>query len=191
VVSRRLTVAGRGAFIGILSEEGLRALRRGGHGAAAALCAPDLAADAVRFVDLSEREALEAAPDARLAALYDAPFPARPFVRGTPAAEGPEATIELRIQPDLACLRGHFPRLPVVPGATQLGWALEFGSLVLGTPRATRALHLVKFERIIQPGRSIRLRVAAEAGGTVLRFEYASGAGRHSTGRIETSDDDG
>jgi 3-hydroxymyristoyl/3-hydroxydecanoyl-(acyl carrier protein) dehydratase len=191
VVSRRLTVAGRAAFIGILSEEGLRALRRGGHKAAAALSAPDLPADAVRFVDLSEREALDAAPDAGLPALYCAPFPAFPFVRGTPAAEGPEATIELRIQPDLDCLRGHFPMLPVVPGATQLGWALEFASLLLGTPRATRALQSIKFERIIQPGRSLRLRIAAETGGTALRFEYASGAGRHSAGRIETSDDDG
>lgn len=158
--------------------------------AAAAHCAPDLAADVVRFVDLSEREALEAAPDAGLPALFAAPFPARPFVRGAPAAEGLQATLELSIQPDLACLRGHFPTLPVVPGATQLGWALEFGALVLGTPGAMRALHSVKFERIIQPGRSLRLRIAAETGGTVLRFEYTSGMGRHSAGRIETRDDD-
>lgn len=165
-------------------------LRREGHAAAAHACAHDLRADDVRFVDASVRQALESATDAGLDALYRAPFPARPFVTGAPLRQGATATISLRIQPDLACLRGHFPGLPVVPGAIQLGWALEFGVAFLGARAVLRAVRTVKFERIIQPGRSIRLHLSTEPGSDALRFEYASDSGRHSIGRIETGQTD-
>lgn len=191
MISRRLHVDGRTACIGILSEEGLRELRRQGHEAVASICAPDLPAVNVRFVDASQHQALEAASNADLTALYAAPFPSRPFVMAIHTAERQATTIDLRIQPDLGCLCGHFPMLPIVPGAAQLGWALEFGAEILGTPPMMRAIRSVKFERIIQPGRSLRLRIAADVGASALRFEYGSGIGRHSAGRIETRGSDG
>lgn len=186
VISRHLHVDGRTACIGILSKTGLRALRRNGHEAVAAACAHGLRPDDVRFVDLSKLEALETTSDAELAVLYAAPFPARPFVSATRAAEAQAATIDLRVQPDLGCLRGHFPALPIVPGAAQLGWVLEFGAEMLGTSPTMGAVRSVKFERIIQPGRSLRLHIVAESGTSTLRFEYASEMGKHSAGRIET-----
>lgn len=191
VTSRRLQFGGRSAWIGILSEVGLDALRRTGHEAVARLCAPDLPAAVVRFVDHAERESIENASDAELASLYARPFPSRPLVTRAHSGDGPAVTIELRVQPDLHCLRGHFPTIPVVPGAAQLGWALQFGAENLGTSPAMRAVRSVKFERIIQPGRLLRLRLAAEGGTSVLRFEYASDLGRHSAGRIETRATDG
>lgn len=187
--SRRLWVDGWTAWIGILSEEGLRALRRGGHEAVAGRCAPDLRASQVRFVDESLRELLASASDDDAAALYSAPFPARPCIAGRRIVDGHAATIDLRIPPDLDCLRGHFPELPVVPGAAQLGWALEFGAEMLGVPATVRSLRSVKFERIIQPGRAVTLELAFEPDSRTLRFQYASASGRHSAGRIETRDD--
>jgi hypothetical protein len=186
VISRRLRFQGREAWIGILSEEALGALRRNGHDAVAGICAPDLPAADVRFIDAAERRALENATDFELVSLYASPFPKRPLVTSTRGGEGQVVTIELTVQPDLCCLRGHFPAIPVVPGATQLGWALEFGAECLGTPPTMRAMRSVKFERIIQPGRSLRLHLAAESGASMLRFEYVSQLGRHSAGRIET-----
>jgi 3-hydroxymyristoyl/3-hydroxydecanoyl-(acyl carrier protein) dehydratase len=187
VASRRLQVDGRTTLIGILSDEGFRVLRSRGHAAVARACAAELPAGDVRFVDASIRQAVESATDAELNALYSAPFPARPFVTDAPVTRGAATTIGLRIQPDLACLRGHFPCLPIVPGASQLGWALEFAAEILGTPSALRAARAVKFERIIQPGRSLLLHLSTESGGAGLRFEYVSGSGRHSAGRIETN----
>jgi len=191
VTSRRLQFEGRGAWIGILSEVGLGTLRRTGHQAVAGICAPDLPAPDVRFVDRAQRQALEDASDSELATLYASPFPGRPLITRKRSGDGPVVTIELSVQPDLRCLRGHFPAIPIVPGATQLGWALELGAENLGTAPAMRAMRSVKFERIIQPGRSLRLRLAAEDGASMLRFEYASDLGRHSAGRIETGAVDG
>ena len=177
-------------MIGILSEAGWRTLRRSGHSAVVAACAPDLPAGDVRFLDDSERHALETASEPGLATLYSAPFPARPVVLASRSGEG-TATLELRVPPDLACLRGHFPALPVVPGAVQLGWALAFGARYLGSAAALRACLSVKYERIIQPGRTLRLLLASEPGASMLRFEFSSALGRHSSGRIETERVDG
>lgn len=162
-------------------------LRHRGHAAVARACAEDLPDGAVRFVDASIAEAIGSATGAELNDLYGAPYPARPFVTDAPATRGAAVTIGLRIQPDLTCLRGHFPSLPLVPGAAQIGWALEFAAETLGTSPALHAVRNLKFERIIQPGRSLRLHLAAESGGGVVRFEYASESGRHSAGRIETN----
>lgn len=178
-------------MIGILSEDGLRALRRNGHAAVAGICEPCLTADRVRFLDDSQRQALETASESGLATLFSAPFPARPVVVVSQPGEGRTAVLELRVQPDLACLRGHFPLLPVVPGAVQLGWALAFGAELLGALPVMRACISVKFERIIQPGRSLRLLITSEVSHSMLRFEYSSALGRHSSGRIETGRADG
>jgi 3-hydroxymyristoyl/3-hydroxydecanoyl-(acyl carrier protein) dehydratase len=166
-------------------------LRRYGHESVAATCAPDLSATEVRFVDVSERPKIERASESELAARHSAPAASRPIVIAAHPGGGRSATIELRIQPDLACLRGHFPALPVVPGAIQLGWALAWGAEILGTPPAVRAARSVKFERIIQPGHSLTLRLAADECPSTLRFEYAGSKGRYSGGRIETVDLDG
>jgi 3-hydroxymyristoyl/3-hydroxydecanoyl-(acyl carrier protein) dehydratase len=191
VFSRRLLVGGRAAWIGILSEEGLDALRRYGHQSVAATCAPDLSATDVRFVDISERSKLEHASESELAARHSAPAAGRAIVIAAHPGGGRSAAIELRIQPDLACLRGHFPALPVVPGATQLGWALAWGAEMLGTPPAMRAARSVKFERIIQPGRTLTLSLATDESASTLRFEYAGSRGRYSGGRIEAVGIDG
>lgn len=191
MVSRRLLVDERAAAVCILSDEGLRALRRYGHETVARDCAPDLPAGCVRFVDSSERQVLESEDDNSLAALYLAPFPARPFVTSIGPSQGHTVAIEIRVQPDLVCLRGHFPTLPLVPGAAQLGWALDFGAELLGLPSTMTGARSVKFERIIQPGHSLRLTLAVEAGGIELRFEFASSTRRHSSGRIETRRADG
>ncbi len=162
-------------------------LRHRGHAAVARACAEDLPDGEVRFVDASIEDAIGSAAGAELIDFYRAPYPARPFVTDAPASHGAAVAIGLRIQPDLACLRGHFPSLPLVPGAAQIGWALEFAAEILGTSSVLQAVRNLKFERIIQPGRSLRLHLAAESGGDVLRFEYASRSGRHSAGRIETN----
>jgi len=193
VTARRLNPgsgAGRPAWIGILSEEGLRALRRRGHRALAGGCAPELPADAVRFVDASHGPAFDSSSDRRAAALFESPFPELPVVIASSDGHG-SAELELSIQPDLACLRGHFPALPLVPGAAQLGWALAFAAEKLGLTPHCRALRAVKFERIIQPGHRVFLHIERSRDSSILRFRYVSGSGRHSQGRIETGAFDG
>jgi 3-hydroxymyristoyl/3-hydroxydecanoyl-(acyl carrier protein) dehydratase len=175
------------AWIGILNARGLRDLRCNGHEAVAAACAPDFPAARVRFVDQAYAGVLERGGDAELDALFASPLPERPRVterRGDPPVV---AVYGLRVPPDLCCLKGHFPELPLVPGAILLGWAMEFGAESLGTSLSLRAMRSIKFERIVQPGQSLRLRIVAEPVSSTLRFEYLSEAGRHSSGQIEVA----
>lgn len=176
--------------MGILNAQGLRDLRRRGHDTIARTCVRDLLPERVRFVDHAFVSALELATDAELRSLYASPFPARPCVTEQ-HGDGPESVvIGMRVPPDLCWLRGHFPELPLVPGAVQIGWALEFGAESLGTSLSMRALRSIKFERIIQPGQSLCLHIAAKSSSSTLRFEYRSESGRHSFGQIHTEPHD-
>ncbi len=94
------------------------------------------------------------------------------------------ARLTLFVPPDLRCLRGHFPGLPIVPGAMQLGWVLAFASELLGSRPVLRGLQSVKFQRLVQPGQLLRLTIKLDPGQEAIQFEYESAAGRHSSGRV-------
>ena len=94
------------------------------------------------------------------------------------------ARLALLVPPDLRCLRGHFPGLPIVPGAMQLGWVLGFASELLGSRAVLRGLQSVKFHRLVQPGQTLCLTIKLDPGQGAIQFEYGSAAGRHSSGRV-------
>ena len=99
--------------------------------------------------------------------------------------EGPgHVELMLLIPPDLRCLNGHFPGLPVVPGAIQLGWVLAFAAEHLGLQQVFRGLRAVKFQRLVLPRQKLRLTIQLDPGRDAIKFEYQSPAGRHSSGRI-------
>jgi 3-hydroxymyristoyl/3-hydroxydecanoyl-(acyl carrier protein) dehydratase len=150
-----------------------------------------LPAARVRFVDISNLSPLETATETELSTLFRSPFPKRPVVVKA-RFDGPaRSVIELRVPPDLSCLRGHFRDLPVVPGAIQLGWVLEFSSYYLKTRPCFRLLKSVKFQRLIQPGQCLRLTIALDNGPGTLRFEYVSDRGTHASGHIVIGGRDG
>lgn len=173
-------------MVGILSNDGLLALRRTGHDAVAVSCVPDLPGSRVRFIDASLRSALESATEADLSALFASPFPERPLVVASRLEARDRAVVSLRVPPDLRCLRGHFRELPVIPGAMQLGWVLQYGAEYLDTPPTLRALKAVKFERLIQPGHSLELTIASAPASDALQFEIVSSSGRHASGQLVT-----
>jgi len=94
------------------------------------------------------------------------------------------ARLALLVTPDLRCLRGHFPGLPVVPGAMQLGWVLAFASELLGSRPVLRELQSVKFQRLVLPGQTLHLTIELDQEREAIQFEYESAAGRHSSGRV-------
>lgn len=94
------------------------------------------------------------------------------------------ARLTLLVTPDLRCLRGHFPGLPVVPGAMQLGWVLAFASELLGSQPTLRGLQSVKFHRLVLPGQTLCLTIQLDQEREAIQFEYESAAGRHSSGRV-------
>jgi 3-hydroxymyristoyl/3-hydroxydecanoyl-(acyl carrier protein) dehydratase len=173
-------------MVGILSDDGLLALRRTGHDAVAVSCAPDLPGPRLRFIDASLRSALESATEAGLLALFTSPFPERPLVVESRLEAQDRAVVALRVPPDLHCLRGHFRELPVIPGAIQLGWVLQYGAEYLNTSPTLRELKAVKFERLIQPGHSLELTITSAPASDALQFEFVSSSGRHASGQLVT-----
>ena len=94
------------------------------------------------------------------------------------------AQLALLVPPELRCLRGHFPGLPVVPGAMQIGWVLAFASELLGSPPTLYGLQSVKFQRLVLPGQTLSLTIRLDRDRETIQFVYASAAGRHSSGRV-------
>ena len=172
------------AAVAVLSDAGLKALRRFGHATIAAACVPSVAPARVRFVDPAVAIDIASCAEAALAGLYDAPWPELPVILGCEPAGEPRARFKLRIPPDLRALRGHFPDLPLVPGAIHVGWALTLARRALGVPGSLSEIPAVKFRRIVQPGHELSLSLEWQVERRLLSFSLASNSGPHSTGRL-------
>ena len=172
------------AALAVLSPAGFQALGRYGHARVAAEVAPGVPAPRVRFVDSALAAGLSRADDAALIAIFDAPRPRLPVLTSSVAAPPSGVLARLRIPPDLHALHGHFAAMPIVPGAIQVGWAIEYAGRLLGIRGQFAGLESTKFRRIIQPGRAVELSLDWRPERHELRFEYRSAGGRFSLGRI-------
>ena len=94
------------------------------------------------------------------------------------------ASVDLVIPEDLHYFRGHFPGMPIVPGVVQIKWAISIAHACLGVAPAIRGMEALKFQQVLRPGESVVLDLEyAEAAGK-LRFAFASGLARYSSGRL-------
>jgi 3-hydroxyacyl-[acyl-carrier-protein] dehydratase len=85
----------------------------------------------------------------------------------------------------LPIFRGHFPGLPIVPGALQVGWAAELARTHgLETGRCT-GIVTAKFRRLMLPGMRMAARLEPGPQAGQVRFEYASDGAVVSTGRLQ------
>lgn len=103
--------------------------------------------------------------------------------------DGDECVVTLLMSADLACLVGHFPGHPVVPGAMQVGWALALAAMYLGTPDACREMEALKFRHLLQPGQRVTLTLRHDRARNKLHFVWRAGDVVYSSGRLllETS----
>jgi 3-hydroxymyristoyl/3-hydroxydecanoyl-(acyl carrier protein) dehydratase len=88
------------------------------------------------------------------------------------------------VSPTLPYFEGHFAEVALLPGVVQIGWALEFARIHLPLSARFRSLAAVKFMRVIQPQATVTLDIVANAAKRELSFEYRSGDGPCSSGRI-------
>lgn len=95
-----------------------------------------------------------------------------------------EATLRLDIEADLPYFDGHFPQRPILPGVTQLEWAIHFGRTLFALPPNFLRMEAVKFQQIITPGASVFLILRFQAERGCLSFKLTSAAGSHAGGRI-------
>ncbi|GIU31505.1 thioester dehydrase [Shewanella hafniensis] len=94
--------------------------------------------------------------------------------------------IELRllVAADLDYFKGHFPEQAVLPGVTQLDWAVRLGCQYFGYSEAVANLEVLKFQQLILPGQEVTLSISNNAAKAKLTFAYSDGDNRYASGRI-------
>jgi 3-hydroxymyristoyl/3-hydroxydecanoyl-(acyl carrier protein) dehydratase len=102
---------------------------------------------------------------------------------------GAVLSLELELTADLPVFAGHFPDTPILPAVAQIGWALQLAREHFELPREFRALHSLKFVRIVQPPGRLALTLTRASDGRTVSFAYSQSGSACSTGRIEFTDD--
>lgn len=92
---------------------------------------------------------------------------------------------ELFVPRELRVLRDHFPAAPVVPGVTQIAWAVELAHRHGLATGPLRGIVTAKFRRLLLPG--IRLEARVEAGPALDQccFVFELDGEAISTGRLQ------
>ena len=95
-----------------------------------------------------------------------------------------EAIFELVAARNLLYFDGHFPGRPILPGVVQIDWVIACGRQCFDLPPLFRAVHALKFQRVIPPEIPIRLALVHDPANSTLSFQITSALGRHAAGRI-------
>ncbi|MFT4174616.1 MAG: AMP-binding protein [Rhodocyclaceae bacterium] len=90
------------------------------------------------------------------------------------------------IPEDLVYFDGHFPTAPVLAGVVQLDWVIHYGRAFFPLPPNFRRVDALKFQRVIQPGYTLRVALTFDAKAGTLGFKISSpdGARGYSSGRV-------
>ncbi len=94
------------------------------------------------------------------------------------------AVFELIAPPNLVYFDGHFSGRPILPGVVQVDWVIAYGRQCFDLPPTFRAIHALKFQRVIPPETAIKLELVHEPSKSSLSFKISSPAGPHARGRI-------
>ncbi|ASJ98200.1 3-hydroxyacyl-ACP dehydratase FabZ family protein [Shewanella marisflavi] len=91
---------------------------------------------------------------------------------------------QLRIDAELPYFNGHFPEQAVLPGVTQLDWAVQLGAAEFGYRPEVQTLEVLKFQQLILPGSQVRLKISLNRAKHKLTFAYYQDDQRYGSGRI-------
>lgn len=96
--------------------------------------------------------------------------------------------LDLLLPNDLLYLQGHFPGFPILPGVTQIDWAIRYADEHLGTAIGAGCDIQVKFRSVIQPGGLITLGLRLSGTRRRLDFDYRNESGVLSSGSVRLED---
>lgn len=90
------------------------------------------------------------------------------------SADGEAAVrLRLRLPSTLMQFEGHFPGSPILPGVTQVDWAVRLASARLPVSGHFSALAGIKFMHVIAPGAEVDLDLHWTPGALGFRYTHA------------------
>jgi 3-hydroxymyristoyl/3-hydroxydecanoyl-(acyl carrier protein) dehydratase len=87
-----------------------------------------------------------------------------------PITTGRSIQLAFSVPFGLYIFRGHFPTVPIVPGAVLTGWVTELAREHCGWQYGASNVTMLKFRRIVQPGLTYELQIDVSAEGSTLDF---------------------
>ncbi|MGR6861094.1 ApeI family dehydratase [Aliivibrio salmonicida] len=100
----------------------------------------------------------------------------------------PSVVITMRVDDDLLDFTGHFPNHPLLPGVTQVDWAIYYGQMYLQANSIFQGMEVLKFQEPILPNTDVELALRWVKDKEKLYFAFSSKQGesvsKHSSGRI-------
>ena len=97
-----------------------------------------------------------------------------------------KAILTLKIDAVLADFEGHFPNYPLLPGVTQIDWAIFYGKkLLINSGTRFAGMEVIKFQDPILPDSIVLLTLTWNTDKQKLSFSYHAEACQYSSGRIK------
>lgn len=88
--------------------------------------------------------------------------------------QGNQATLSAKVDADILDFRGHFSHFPLLPGVSQIDWALFYAIEYLNTPPTFKGMEVIKFQEPILPDALITLELIWDDDKQKLTFKYSS-----------------
>lgn len=94
------------------------------------------------------------------------------------------AVWQLWVDKSLPFFDGHFPEQAVLPGVTQLDWAITLSCQTFGYSSEVASIEVLKFQQIILPDTQVQLTVTHQAAKQKITFQFASDDHKYASGRV-------
>ena len=107
-----------------------------------------------------------------------------PDILAVSREEGASVVVDMQVPACLAHFAGHFPDMPILPGVTQVDWAVRFAKQYLKLDGGFSSLENVKFLALIFPDTRLQLALKWDVQTRRLDFSYANSRRKFSTGRV-------
>ncbi len=94
--------------------------------------------------------------------------------------------LNLTINADLRCFKGHFDDVAVVPGVVQLDWAILFAREYLFMAGDVLDVSVLKFQKLLLPDMKVQLEIVKKSS-KKFTFNYSMNDAKFSSARVELS----